>query len=81
MIYVACFAPGQESCTCLGFEWRQGKVGGLCKHIKAAKLDAGLDVQSEQVGRIRGRRSLALLNDDEEEYDRLTAELDRFGVA
>ena len=67
MPYVVTFGTGQEACTCLDFEMRQGKVGGTCKHIIV-------------VARLKGRRSLALLN-AEEEYDRLTQELNRSGAA
>jgi hypothetical protein len=55
---------------------RQERAGLLCKHIIAAKLDAGLDAQEEQaVARLKDRRSLALLNGDDEQYDTLTTEL------
>ena len=79
MPYVVTFGTGQEACTCLDFEMRQGKVGLLCKHIIAVKQDAAADAEldaqvEKEIGRIRARRSLALLNDDDESYNRLTQE-------
>jgi SWIM zinc finger len=67
MPYVVSFASGHVSCTCLDWELRQEKAGGDCKHIKAARLDAGLDDQAEQVTRIKGKRTLLMQIQEEEE--------------
>jgi hypothetical protein len=70
----------QVVCSCKG-----GLNERPCQHAAAALKAAGwlgdwltAAVTPEEIARLKGRRSLALLNDDETEYDRLTAEL---GVA
>jgi hypothetical protein len=48
-------------------------------------MDAGLDeiagAEDKEIARIKGKRSIALLNDDDEQYDALTQELNRSGAA
>jgi hypothetical protein len=77
-MYLVRHAADHEHCTCPDFQHRQGK------HILAAQIAAGSAPQApdaETVKRLKAKHSLALLNGDEEEVDRIEAELARLGAA
>jgi hypothetical protein len=73
---------GHEHCTCPDFQQRQGKGEQPGKHILAAQIAAGTaqlpeheinerNENRETIARLKGRHSLALLNADDEEVERL----------
>jgi len=93
-MYLVPHETGHEQCTCPDFQHRQGRAQQPCKHllVLVAQITAGstqsleYDIhdrndKTETITRLMGRHSLALLNGDEDEADRLEAELARVGVA
>ena len=92
-MYLVRFETGKEHCTCPDFEHRQGKAGQPCKHILAASLGASseapttsktesarIDVAAE-VKRLKGERSLALLNGVDDTVDAIDLQLAFYGAA
>lgn len=92
-MYLVRFEAGKESCTCPDFQQRQSKAGQPCKHILAASLGASseapttpaaeperMDVAAE-IKRLKGERSLALLNGDEDTVDAIDMQLAFYGAA
>jgi hypothetical protein len=53
---------GKELCTCPDFEQRQSKVSQPSKHLLVAQLAA--PGQADPASRLKGKRSIALLNGD-----------------
>jgi hypothetical protein len=54
---------GKELCTCPDFEQRQSKVSQPSKHLLVARL-AAAPGQADPASRLKGKRSIALLNGD-----------------
>lgn len=95
-MYLARCEAGKEHCTCPDFQHRQSKAQQACKHLYAAQLfnersedkagaevpatDDGL-VKADEIRRLKGRRSRALLNGDDEAIDAIDAQLASHSVA
>jgi hypothetical protein len=85
-MYLVRYQGGHEHCTCPDFQQRQGKCEQPGKHILAAQVAAGtaqspdyeineINENRETIARLKGRHSLALLNGEFDEVDRLDSEL------
>jgi hypothetical protein len=77
LVEVTTFGEASVLCLC-----EAGRRDIACWHAAACLMASGhLRPAPTRESRLRGRRSLALLNDREEEYDQLSKELDRIGAA